>query len=51
MHRKLKGAVIKGINLTGDTEKNVSYPEVLTRTEKALLNSWVKQVQSIKIHS
>lgn len=51
MHKKFKGAVIKSINLTGDTEKNVSYPKVLKRTERTLLNSWVKQVQSIEMHS
>lgn len=49
MHKKLKGAVIKSINLTGDTEKNVSYPKVLKRTEKALLNIWLKQVQSTEM--
>lgn len=49
MHKKLKGAVIKSINLTGDTEKNVSYPKVLKITEKALLNIWLKQVQSTEM--
>lgn len=48
MHKELK--VFKSINLTGDTEKNVSYPKVLKRTEKALLNSWLKQVQGIEMH-
>lgn len=36
MPKKLKGAVIKGINLTGNTEKNVSYSKVLKRTIKYL---------------
>lgn len=48
MRKELK--VIKSINLTGDTEKNVSYPKMLKRTEKALLNSWLKQVQGIEMH-